>query len=161
MDQAVSQKKRWYLKWYMWILYAFILLIVFSINTAKDKAQQVAQNAETKPLSGGTTSTSGSEKLELVSYTCGREYGYFKITGQVKNISSKSMESVVAVGNMYTEDGTFVKSEEALIKYNPILVDQTSPFEVLGTDNPAIDKCQIEFKEFFGGTIPTKRAAQE
>jgi hypothetical protein len=26
----------------------------------------------------------------------------------------------------------------------------------MGTDNPAIEKCQVEFNEFFGGTIPTK-----
>ena len=144
----------------MWIVYVFLVIVVFSFNSAQNKAQQVAQNAETKSLSGGTASTSGNERLELVSYTCGREYGYFKVTGQVKNISSKPIESVVAVGSMYTKDGTFVKSDEALIKYNPILVDQTSPFEVIGTDNPEIDKCQIEFKEFFGGTIPTKRPAK-
>lgn len=156
MDQAVSQGKKWYLRWYMWVIY-FVILFIFisSANTASDKAQQVAQNAGTQNVESGAPQ--GKEKLELISYKCSSEYGYFKVTGQVKNISDKPMENVVAVGSHYTADGTFVKADEAIIKYNPILAGQTSPFETISTGNPEIEKCQIEFKEFFGGTISTKR----
>ena len=157
MDQTSGEvkAKRWYLRWYMWIVYVLVGIIVLSVNSAKDKAQQIAQNGGVIP--GATdVAAQDQEKLELVSYTCGREYGFFKITGAVKNISGASLKNVEAVGSIYTDDGTFVKSDNAIVEYNPILPGQTSPFTVMSTDNPAASKCQIEFKELFGGTIPTK-----
>lgn len=151
MDTQVVAKKKWYLRWWMWIVYiAIILFVVSSFGDAQDKARLVAQNA------GGQTPASGSNQLELVSHSCGREYGYFKLAGQVKNISDKPLENVQAVGSTYTKDHQFVKSDSALIEYNPILPGQTSPYEVMGTDNPAIATCEVEFKAMFGGTIPTK-----
>ena len=79
-------------------------------------------------------------------------------TVQVKNISGKSLDNVTAVGNAYTDSGEFVKSDTALIEYDPILSGQTSPFEVLMTGNPAISKCKVDFKYLFGGSIKTKRS---
>ncbi|MBT4648976.1 zinc ribbon domain-containing protein [bacterium] len=104
---------------------------------------------------------SNKEQLELLNFNCYWQYDYFHIEGQVKNISNKSLESVVAVGTAYTEDGEFVKSDDALIDYNPILAGQTSPFKVMMTHNPAITKCKVDFKEFWGGSIPTKRPVKE
>lgn len=98
-----------------------------------------------------------SNQLELLSFNCYKQYDYFHIEGQVKNISNKPLEDIMAVGSAYTEDGSFVKSSDALIDYNPILVGQTSPFQVLMTDNPAISKCNVEFKELWGATVPTLR----
>ena len=43
-----------------------------------------------------------------------------------------------------------------LIEYNPVLSEQTSPFEVITTDNPAIARYQISFKFLLGNTIPTE-----
>lgn len=103
----------------------------------------------------------GAEKLELLSYRCYKEYGYFHITGQVKNISDKSIENVTAVGTTLTEDGQFVNSSEALTEYNPIMAGQTSPFTVMMTLNPVMSKCQVEFKELMGGTLKTKVAPTE
>ncbi len=73
--------------------------------------------------------------------------------GLVTNDTSRSMENVMAVALYYTEDGTFVTSDDALIDFDPILPGQSSPFSVLTRNNPAITKCGIQFKEFFGGTI--------
>ena len=162
MDQATIQvkSKKWYFRWWAWVIYLIIIFVLLSsiTDSATNKAKQVAQNA------GGTTSASdsanaaatGSDQLELVSFNCEKQYGYFTIKGQVKNISGASLKDVEAVGSIFTEDGTFVTSANAILEYNPVLPGQTSPFTVMSTDNPEATKCQIEFKELFGGTIPTK-----
>ena len=142
-----------------------IALILFGIGAAMvtgqavDSAKQkVAEVQSTTPVTAASAPVASDEKLELVNYKCSVEYGYFKITGQVKNISTKPMENVMAVGSIFTASGEFVKSSDALIDYNPILVGQTSPFQTLTTTNPEATKCKVEFKEMFGGTISTKRS---
>jgi len=95
--------------------------------------------------------------LELLDYGCYKEYDYFITEGQVKNISNDPIENVEAIVSAYTKDGKFVKSDSALIEYDPIMPGQISPFRVGMTDNPQIEKCKVEFKEFWGAEIPTKR----
>ena len=75
------------------------------------------------------------------------------VRGEVKNVSSNKLKNVVAVGVFRTKDGELVKSEDALIDYNPIMPGQTSPFSAGGTDNPQISGCQLEFKYLMGGTV--------
>lgn len=106
-------------------------------------------------------SATSEPKLEVQSFRVYQQYGYAHIDGLVKNISAESMDAVVAVAEFYASDGTFVKSADALIEYNPILAGQSSPFEVLTTDNPAITEGKISFKEFWGGTIPTRHATEQ
>jgi hypothetical protein len=84
----------------------------------------------------------------------GREYGYFIVRGGVKNISPESLKSVTVVAELRTQDETLIKSEKALIEYNPILPGQTSPFKVGGTDNPEIKTFNVTFKCFSDGEIP-------
>jgi len=84
--------------------------------------------------------------LELISRKCGKENTNVYIVGEVKNISSESMEKVMAVAMFRTKDGALVKSEEATIESNPILPGQTSSFKVGGTDDPAITDCFLSFK---------------
>ncbi len=71
----------------------------------------------------------------------------------MRNSTSQPLENVKAVGTFRTTDGTFVKSEDALIKFNPLLPGQVSPFKVGGTDNPAIKKCEVSFKTIWGKTV--------
>ncbi len=129
------------------VLIIFCLVIVGSISDS---------------LSGKGSSTAGApavakaDQLELLSYKCTTEYGFFTISGQVKNISSESLKNVTAVGTTYTSDGQFINSDSALTEYNPILAGQTSPFKVMMTLNPAMKKCDVSFKELLGGTIQTK-----
>lgn len=118
------------------------------------------------PASGGPASddvgrSAGEPRLELQNFRVYEEYGYSHIDGMVTNISGEPMKNVQAVGEFYTEDGTFVKSAEALLEYNPILPGQSSPFQVLTTTNPAIKKGHVVFKELFGGTIPTRFPTEE
>ncbi len=94
-------------------------------------------------------------KLELLSSSGVKEYSYATVEGQVKNISKQSLENVMVVVEWYTDGGDFVKSDDALIDYNPILAGQISPFKSITTDNPAMTKYKVSFKELFGGKIPT------
>lgn len=134
-----------------------ILLITVAILIFLGFLGSMGDSASTPSASAPT----GADKLELLSYRCYKEYGYFHITGQVKNISDKSIQNVTAVGTTLTEDGQFINSSEALTEYNPILAGQTSPFTVMMTLNPAMSKCQVEFKELVGGTLKTKVAPTE
>lgn len=110
------------------------------------------------PVRNNTASNIQSHKLELVSYSWHTEYDYAIYEGTVKNISSESLENVVAVVSFFDKKGTFITSSEALIKYNPILPGQISPFKVMKTQNPQMDKAGVEFKFLMGGSIPHKKA---
>ncbi len=96
-----------------------------------------------------------SSLLEVRAWKFYIEYKYAKVTGLVKNISNKPLSNVVAVVNFYDQRGNFIKSDSALIEYNPILPGQTSPFKVLTTANPAMVKSSLSFKFLMGGKIPT------
>lgn len=104
-----------------------------------------------------STAPAGDE-LELLSST-GYETetgSYHKIEGQVKNISDKPIDSIVAVGTWMSKDGTFIKSDQALIEYRPLLPGQTSPFMTMSSTNPAMSRYRVEFKRFGAGLIATK-----
>lgn len=91
--------------------------------------------------------------LKVLTFEWREEYGYLVMEGEVKNTSSGPLENVQAIGIFSEEDGTFVKSDDALIEYNPILPGQTSPFKIMTTNNPAIQKARPEFKTMFGGAL--------
>lgn len=73
--------------------------------------------------------------------------------GQVENVSGEKLENVTAVSNYYTASGDFVTSDTALVEYNPLLPGQRTPFKTITRGNPAIQKCNIEFKHFWGSAI--------
>lgn len=89
------------------------------------------------------------------------ELGYAILEGQVKNISSQSLQNVTAVASFYDANGGFITTSDALIDYNPILPGQTSPFKVMKTENPAMNKANVEFKYLTGGSIPFQRATKK
>jgi len=159
IKKQVSQKKKVSIAVTVIFIILAVLLIRSCVSSPDTTSKMPSDKSSTGQVSDEPSPRQESEQevLELLSFRCYTEYSYFHIVGEVKNISNKSLEDVVAVGKAYTKDGKFVKSDEALIDYNPILSGQTSPFEVLMTGNPEISKCNVEFKEFWGGTIPTKR----
>ena len=79
--------------------------------------------------------------------------GFHTVEGQVRNTTDANLENVMAVVSWFTDDDTFITSGEALISYNPILPEQTSPFEVMTQTNPAMSRFRVEFKTLFGGTL--------
>jgi hypothetical protein len=96
--------------------------------------------------------------LELVKSHWYTEYDYAIYEGQVKNISSQPLKNVEAVATFYDSNGQFITSSDALIDFNPILPGQISPFKVMKTENPAMKKASIEFKDFSGGKIEHRDA---
>ncbi|MBI2865706.1 MAG: hypothetical protein HYX94_14250 [Chloroflexi bacterium] len=94
-------------------------------------------------------------KPELLASSGLKSYGFVTVEGQVKNVRGASLRNVESLVQWYTNSGQFVKSDSALIEYNPILAGQTSPFTVISTDNPAMTKYSVSFKELIGGQIPT------
>jgi hypothetical protein len=100
-------------------------------------------------------------QLALVAYSWSTESGYAILEGQVKNISSQSLQNVTAVASFYDANGGFITTSDALIDYNPILPGQTSPFKVMKTENPAMKKANVEFKYLMGGSIPFQRATKK
>jgi len=94
--------------------------------------------------------------LELLAMHYTSEYDFITVEGQVRNISGVRLESVLAVVQFYDANGNFVKSDSALVDFDPIMPGQTSPFSVITTDNPAIERYSTTFTLFSGETIPTK-----
>jgi len=104
--------------------------------------------------SNSVASTKASEpQLEVLSWKCDTEHSYIFVRGEVKNISSKKLKNVVAVGEFRNKAGELVKTEDALLEYNPIMPGQTSPFKAGGTSNPQIENCNISFKYLFGTPV--------
>ncbi len=91
--------------------------------------------------------------LEVQSWGCVTENRYIHGRGEVKNVSARPLKNVQAVGTLRNAAGELVKTESSLIDYNPIMPGQTSPFEALGPENPAITNCNLSFKHLFGGEI--------
>jgi hypothetical protein len=42
------------------------------------------------------------------------------------------------------------------VEYDPLLPGQRSPFSAITTGNPAITKCNVGFKQMFGGALSVK-----
>jgi len=78
---------------------------------------------------------------------------YRYVEGQVKNVSAEPLKNVMVVATWYDKDDNFIKSDNALIEYNPILPGQISPFKAMTTGNPAMAKYSVEFKTIFGGAL--------
>lgn len=96
-------------------------------------------------------------KLELLGHGWHEEYSYAVYEGQVKNISNSKMEHVQAVVTWYDNNGNMITSRSALIEYDPLMPGQTSPFKVIKSFNPAMQKAGVEFSYLMGGLIQTFR----
>lgn len=120
------------------------------LSNPSQPAKQSAPDASPSPPAAAEV------KLQLLSRRGTEGSGYSKVNGQVKNISPAALKNVEAVVSFFTKTGDFVKSDSALIDYNPILPGQTSPFEVITTTNPEISNFRVEFKTFMDGTIKTE-----
>jgi len=97
-------------------------------------------------------------KLALISGSCTRQsdIGFRKCEGYVKNISSVALDNVEAVVTWLDANGTPYSTDDALIDYNPILPGQESPWSTIGTDNPALTRFRVQFKDLLGGAILTR-----
>jgi hypothetical protein len=123
---------------------------IVSKKSAPSNAKQLSAQTSNLAAAPASVSAPNTRQLELISRKCGKENINVFIIGEVKNISSESLEKIMAVGKFQTKDGNLVKSVEAVIDSNPILPGQTSGFKVGGTDDPAITDCYLSFKNQAG-----------
>jgi len=102
---------------------------------------------------GLTVAPPVSPELALLSFYCERNHNFYYVRGNVKNISNNALSNVAVIGELKAKDGTLIKSSSALIKYNPIMPRENSPFEVINNDDPLIKTCSVDFKFFTGRKI--------
>lgn len=128
--------------------------IWFMISLVPDTPRQNTRYTTSQSTVADTKPTPAPNQLKVLSWNCGNDgHGYMHLRGEVKNISSSKIDNVMAVVVLRTADGDLVKSDTALLEYNPIMPGQTSPFHVISTHNPAIDKCSLSFKTVRGRSI--------
>jgi len=120
------------------------------LSQAGQRAAERAASAPPEP----------SHQLEILAKRGYEEHGYHKVEGEVKNISSRSLDNVKVVVTWYAADGTFVKSDDALIDFRPLLPGQTSPFSSLTSTNPAMAKFSVQFATFGGTVLPAKDSSK-
>lgn len=96
-------------------------------------------------------------EVRLINFRCSSEYGFTTTEGTVKNISDKPIQSLMVVGTHFATSGEFVKSDSAMVEYQPLMPGQTSPFKTMSTYNPMMAKCSVNFKRMFGGEVATAR----
>jgi hypothetical protein len=96
--------------------------------------------------------------LEVSSFRWGetRDGHFVEVRGQVKNISGRSLENVMAVVTFIDKSGGRITSSDAMIDDNPILPGQASSFCIIETYNPAMRTAVVEFSFLMGANIPTK-----
>ncbi len=124
------------------ILFGMFMYALFtSDHTTTSRSNAPVTKAPSKP------------PLEIQSWKCDKEHGYVFVRGEVKNVSGAKLQNVMAVGEFRTKSNELVKTEEALLEYNPVMPGQTSPFEAGGMDNPEISSCNVSFKYLMGEPV--------
>lgn len=144
-----------------WGMIALVVVIVtclgilgHSAGCDSNQDQQAVQ--QQAPLAPRAQAFDAAPQLALLSsrgYPSDDEGSYYYVEGQVKNISTVSLSNIEAVVTWYTKNGQFIISDSALVKFNPILPGQVSPFETITTGNPRMAKYAVEFQNFGGGRI--------
>lgn len=96
-------------------------------------------------------------ELELQDWSWSSSYGFVKAAGRVKNVSGKRLENVTVVVTFESEKGEFISKTDGLVDFNPLLPDQTSTFEAIGTYNPEMKRAYIAFAFLWGRQIPCRK----
>jgi hypothetical protein len=123
----------------------------------EDKPAGVYRNGKRVPLQGFRPDLKvpvAEPKLMLLNWRWYEEHSYAIAEGEVRNVSALSLQNVEVVVRFYTSSGELITYDTALIEYNPILPDQTSPFKVMAKYNPQMSSASISFKYLMGAIIP-------
>ena len=110
-----------------------------------------------EPTSRAEPTSSETPPLRLLGHGCRQEYGYQMCEGEVRNISGERLENVMVVVRFQDKSGSFIKSQDAMIDFQPLMPGQTSPFKVGTPNNPMIWHYAIGFKQMFGGELKAAR----
>ena len=132
------------------VLFGGIVAVALTHRPASLVEQESGADAAAVP-------TEPEYQLKLRAMNCSIDYGYVTVEGTVTNLTSAPFASLVAVGLFFDGKGDFIKSDQGLVDYQPLLAGQTSPFKVITIGNPAIRRCNVTFKEFWGGPLSVDR----
>lgn len=113
------------------------------------------ESASDTSASPDRNTTSPDPQLRVGSENFTKESDFDIVAGEITNISGESLGNVEAVTTFYDASGNVVKTEDALIDYNPILPGQTSPYKTMATDNPLIKREKTAFQVLGGSEIET------
>lgn len=94
-----------------------------------------------------------SPALLLLDWRCDRGEGRISVEGSVRNIGTRTLTNVVAIGVFQAANKDFVKSDRALLAYSTLLPGQESTFTTSTADDPAIATCAVDFGHLLGGSI--------
>lgn len=111
--------------------------------------------------SAGAEEPPGEALLELEEVSWYEQGGYAVATGTVKNISSRSLPSVVIHVRFLDEALNPLVSEHSLIDLNPIFPGQVSAFSVAARFHPRIKDVDLDFTLFSGAEIPWRKVKVE
>jgi len=135
------------------VLAVILGLVILSAGAVRDReANQMARHSA---QAVGTSGTSAPSDLVLIS---SREYesasaGFHYVEGQVKNVADTPFRDVMAVVTWTDNEGNAVRSDTAVIHFNPILPGQTSAFKTVSRSDPAMSGYSVAFKTRSGDIL--------
>jgi hypothetical protein len=96
-------------------------------------------------------------EIRINGFKCNQSSASFMtVEGELRNISSSPIKDLMVVASHYGSDGTFIKSDSAMVEYNPLMPGQTSPFKTISTFNPLMKRCKVEFKRIGGAIVKSE-----
>lgn len=151
---------------------AWIALIIFGLVGLGMCSALLSPTPTPSSTTMEGASPAAAPQLVLLSSNGTSSSGYHHVNGQVQNVTSESLRNIEAVVSWFDDRDTFITSDSALVEFNPLLPQQTSPFRVLTRSNPEMKKFTVEFKllggrkltvvekETFEARTPFKRFAR-
>jgi hypothetical protein len=83
-----------------------------------------------------------------------------EVSGDVKNISGRTVADLAVQVDWQTRDGQFIKSESVAIDENPLAPGRVSFFRLRTAFDPSMEKYRISFRTFNGEQLPVKDSRQ-
>lgn len=138
----------------MKVVKAILLLIILAVAYGVITTPTRTGDSSSSILAGGANAAP-KDIFALVSSSCDRvgTGRFIECSGALRNISGAVQRNVQIVIQWVDSAGTTQSSDSALIEFNPILVDQESPWKVIATYNPAFTKYKISIAQLGGGTF--------
>ena len=108
-------------------------------------------------LPGQPPTATPEPRLELVSVAdlVDAPTGEIVVTGEVRNISDRTLFGVRAVVNLYDAQGRLLGSASEALVFTSLKPDQRSPFVVAQTDREARSRYTVQFLDARGRLIET------
>ncbi len=78
--------------------------------------------------------------VAIVAVTCAvfTGAGEIEVEGEVRNISSRPINNLMLSAVFNGPDGQFVSTSDLLVKFDPVMPGQVSPFDGFGNYNPVV-----------------------